>query len=93
MILTILRAILYVSAGLDLGSTWKGMSAGQKEANPILGQNRLVQGVIVFGSIIVVDLVSRWAQGQGSTFAAVLVLASVSALHLVAFLLNLRSFK
>lgn len=93
MILTILRALLYVSAGLDLGSTWKGMSMGQKEANPILGQNKIVQGVMVIGSIIAVDLMSRWAAGQDSLAAAVLLLASVSTLHLVAFLLNLRSFK
>src|SRR5262245_34257088 len=47
------RFALYGSVAADLGTTWYGLSKGHvEEANPILGQSRLRQGVIVVGSTV-----------------------------------------
>ena len=90
MVIEILRAAMYIAAGLDLGTTWKGMSLGQREANPILGQNRIRQAALVLGSVIFTDLMMRWALGQGEILIAVIGYAIIGAIHAVPAILNLR---
>jgi hypothetical protein len=93
MIDIILRALLYLSAGLDLGTTWKGMSMGQKEASPILGQSPYRQAAIVFGSVIGVDAVTRYALNHGALALSIVGLCAVAGAHLFASVLNLRRLR
>jgi hypothetical protein len=93
MIDIVLRALLYLSAGLDLGTTWKGMSMGQKEANPILGQSPYRQAAIVFGSVIGVDIATRYAVNFGVSWLAIVGLSLVAGVHLFAAALNLRRLR
>ena len=49
---------LYAATAADLGTTWAALSRNRVEANPMLGQSRLVQGAIAGGSAIALTAVT-----------------------------------
>jgi hypothetical protein len=50
---------VYASVAFDLATTWRGMSQSRTQANPLLGQSRIAQGLIVGGSTVTASLLTR----------------------------------
>jgi hypothetical protein len=49
---------LYAATAADLGTTWAVLSRNRVEANPMLGQSRIVQGAIAGGSAVALTAVT-----------------------------------
>lgn len=51
--------LLYMSVGLDLGTTWQAMHFGWMEANPLMKQSKVRHVVLALGTAIGADLMAR----------------------------------
>ena len=85
------RILLFGATGADLGTTWHELSQNRREANPMLGQSRVMQGVIVGSSVVALTFLTARLHHNGYNKLATVLNFVVAGEHSFAAWHNVRN--
>jgi hypothetical protein len=84
------RAFMYSATGFDIGTTFYGLRTGRREANPLLGQNRVRIAVQIVGTTVAADFAATRLARAGHPRWAAFSRFIIGGLHIGASMHNLR---
>ena len=82
--------MLYGAATADIATTWRGLGQGRTEANPLLGQSRVTQALVVGGTTVALSLVTRQLYKSGHRKLATFLNVLATGEHTYAAVYNGR---
>jgi hypothetical protein len=84
------RAFMYSASGFDIGTTVYGLRTGRREANPLLGQNRVRIALQIVGTTVAADFAASRLARAGHPKWAAFSRFIIGGLHIGASMHNLR---